>query len=242
MKRKMVTDPTYEEQQRVLDGIAKKLGVTCFRPDYHGEKGDKNTVLFYTQEDDAYNCELDKGGPVQSEQYRRPFWTFENSDANGLENHDFVNHGKLDLRPVRWRDTLEGAVRISLALRRQNEHFYRTGGMWALREADETYNNLNREQISAFKQANGTAFLGSINFYDDQRKRIVASEESIYEEYNGQQVYTFGCSFVVPVADEKLEALVRKWNEPREVLPGIAEVDVITRYIGTLGGLNFVWY
>ena len=31
-----------------IDDIAGKLGVVSYRPSYHGEKGDANTVLLYT--------------------------------------------------------------------------------------------------------------------------------------------------------------------------------------------------
>lgn len=48
----------------------------------------------------------------------------------------------------RTKEKLEGSIRFALAKRRQTEHLRHTGGVWALREADDTYNDLNREMLS----------------------------------------------------------------------------------------------
>jgi len=61
----------YREQQTHLNAIAAKHGVVCFRPDYHGKPRDANTVLFYTKEDHAYNCKLDRNDWAPHEQYRK---------------------------------------------------------------------------------------------------------------------------------------------------------------------------
>lgn len=258
MEHEIFGRPEYERQQRALDAIAAKLDVVCFRPSYHGKIGDKNTVLFYTQEDAAYNEEVDKEESRYSRSeaaslmksgltisngciYRDHFWSFENSDVNGAESYNYANFGKIDLRSPRWIESLEGAVRLSLAKRRQYEHIAHTGGWSALREADGTYNDLNREQIAAFKMQHGTAFLGNINFYDEQRQRVIAGEESVYEEYTGQLVYNFGCSFCTPSADEKLEEMIVAWNGG--CLPkSLKDIAKITNRIDAIGGLNFLWY
>ena len=49
----------YKEQQAALNQIASELGVVAYRPDYHGKVRDKNTVLFYTKEDEAHNRKVD---------------------------------------------------------------------------------------------------------------------------------------------------------------------------------------
>ena len=59
MKREIV-ESEYIEQQRALDEIAGKLGVVAYRPDYHRKDRDKNTVLFYTREDEEHNRLVDK--------------------------------------------------------------------------------------------------------------------------------------------------------------------------------------
>ena len=50
----------YVRQQSAIDDIAGKLGVVSYRPSYHGEKGDANTVLLYTVEDAEHNFQVDR--------------------------------------------------------------------------------------------------------------------------------------------------------------------------------------
>lgn len=59
---KIVTqdDIRYTEQTEALDEIVSKLGVVAYRPDYHGGRGDKNTVMFYTLEDEEHNRMVDR--------------------------------------------------------------------------------------------------------------------------------------------------------------------------------------
>ena len=59
---KIVTqdDIRYTEQTEALNEIAAKLGVVAYRPDYHGSRGDKNTVMFYTPEDEEHNRVVDR--------------------------------------------------------------------------------------------------------------------------------------------------------------------------------------
>lgn len=101
----------YKEQQAALNQIASELGVVAYRPDYHGKVRDKNTVLFYTKEDEAHNrkVDLEPTHYTQSEAHDRmkyqkvkipeqyiwrdPFWSFENSDANGVLSYEFANFG-----------------------------------------------------------------------------------------------------------------------------------------------------
>lgn len=127
--------------------------------------------------------------------------------------------------------------------RKQIQYLAATGGVWALREADEKYNDMNREIIEAFKNAHGRAYLGKINFYDDERRRVASKQQSVYVEYTGQLVYNFGCAFVVPEKDEALENLIFDWNTDK---PSVSScrglIDAIMARIEELGGINFVWY
>ena len=259
MKKVPITDFRYGEQQAALDEIAAKLGVVAFRPDYHRAMGDKNTVLFYLKEDDAHNRKVDqqpthysrgeaedlmkgyRGIEISPEYiYRDYFWCFENSDANGLGDFGFANRGKIDLRGPNWRERLEGHIRIALTRKLRTMYVRGTGGWLELREADDTLNDLNQDIIKAYRMAYGTAFLGSFNFYDEKRKRISAGQESVYEEYTGQPVYTFGADFVVPEADEELESLIRSWNSDELPKSG-KEVDKISDRIDRLGGEHLIW-
>lgn len=249
----------YREQQEFINSLAAKHGITVSRPDYHAKPRDCNTVLFYLPEDEAHNRMVDKeptrftrceaadkirsGVHIDSKcVYRDAFFAFENSDANGHLDFGFANHGTIDLRDIDWRVRLEGAVMLAYATKKQNDYLRATGGSWALREADSVYNDLNREIIKYFLMRHGQAFLGSINFYDETRKQIVAGTTSVYEQYSGQKVYNFGCAFVVPVADEQLEKLIRDWNTDNRLPKGVDEVTKITSRITELGGLHLVWY
>ncbi len=230
------------EQQALLDRIATDLGVIAYRPNYHGKRGDKNTVLFYTAEDHAYNQKMDRESvlPPHNEQYRQYFWSFENSDRNGFPSTAFENHGAVDLRSAFFRKVLEGHIRLALANKKQTDHLLHTGGIWAPREADDVYNDLNREMIEAFRLIHGDAFLGRINFYDTARERI-CDGETIYEKCEGQKVCNFGCDFIVPRQDDKIQEYVRTWNRG-DWTPYDETIEKITDRVEELGGLLFVWY
>lgn len=187
MKLVTAADVWYTQQQKTLDEIAEKLGVVAYRPSYHGAERDKNTVLFYLKEDEEHNREVDRqpvrysrseakdrGVNVNSEcVYRDHFWSFENSDANGQLDMGWANNGKLNLRSLDWKTRLEGSITFAFARKMQFNYVRSTGGYWALREADKTYNDWNREQLRALKMMHGRLFLGSINFHGDQRKKVM---------------------------------------------------------------------
>ena len=165
MKLVTATDVWYTQQQKTLDEIAEKLGVVAYRPSYHGAERDKNTVLFYLKEDEEHNREVDRqpvrysrseakdrGVNVNSEcVYRDHFWSFENSDANGQLDMGWANNGKLNLRSLDWKTKLEGSITFAFARKMQFNYVRSTGGYLELREADNAYNDWNREQLRALK-------------------------------------------------------------------------------------------
>lgn len=250
----------YEQQQLALDEIAGELGVVCYRPHYHGVGGDKNTVMVYTLEDAAYsflmNEKESESFADMAEKLRPPkcdeiiprdiapnyFWQFENSDADGVLSYDFANVGKIDLRSDRWCEILKGAIQVALIGKRQREHILRTGGWNALREADEVYNDLNRERIAAFKICYEDMRLGDITFNGEKRLEIIAGRESVYKEYDGERIYNFSCSFCVPKADPKLEAMIRAWNRNEQLPKSGKAITRITKRIEALGGFFVVWF
>lgn len=237
----------YKLQQTQLNKIADELGVVAYRPDYHGNH-DPNTVLFYTKEDHVHNLKVDalerQGWPVFTKSdrsrcpfpvedkyvYRDYFWWFENTDANGCYTYQFANFGKIDLRDLR-EDTLEGAVRFEYAKKKKNDYVRSVGGILNLTEADETYNDFNREMIDAFKMIHKKCYLGNVNVYGDKPEKLI-------EEYTGQKIYNFSYSFCIPKHDEQLEKLIRDWNDT-----GNANlVDEITDRIEKIGGFNLIWF
>lgn len=123
----------------------------------------------------------------------------------------------------------------------QRAYFALTGGFNELRESDDKYNDFNRKIIEKFKESFGSAYLGTINFYGDKRLQVESGEKSIYEEYSGQNVYNFGCDFIVPCKDEILESYVREWNS-NTLNKGVVTVNKIFSRVEELKGINFIWF
>lgn len=254
------TDWRYTLQQRTLDKIASRLGVVAYRPDYHHKVRDKNTVLFYIREDSDHNRKVDREHTryTRSEAndlmkyskvnipdryiWRDPFWSFENSDANGMLDYRFANYGKLDLRTNRWEDVLEGHVRLALAKKIQYMHIAGSGGYLALREADSVNNALNRKEIAAMKQIYGTVYLVDVNYFGEKKEQILAGENSIFEEVTDEPVCNFAGSFCVPKRDPELEQMILAWNRDDRLPKKGADVDKMQNRVAAIGGINLVWY
>lgn len=227
----------YAEQQRFFNEVAARLGVVCFRPTYHAKRGDKNTVLFYTKADDSRCRDLDsRGVPCDAPGYPRQFWSFENSDRNGLLDLNFGNFGQLDLGGPRWREVLEGEIRIALVRKAERDYIGECGFL-SLKEGDDYYNDLNRELIRAMKMRYGKCFIGKVNFDEDERSAIAAGEKSPFVEYAGQKVFNFGCAYCIPEESDQLAALVAEWNRDGNA----KTVSAITEFIEKLGGFNLIW-
>lgn len=231
----------YTRQQDLFDHLAAEHGFVCFRPDYHGKDRDANTVLFYTKEDHAVNEQLDKAGVSYKvggdKNYKGPFITFENTDANGCLSCEFGNHGKLDPRGIRAKDTLKGAVLLAWVAEKERDYLQGIGGILTLSEMDNPYNDLNREMIDAYRLRYGTAYLGSVNLNGERGNRIMSGEESVYEEYTGQKVCNCSCDFIIPVADKTLEKMILDWNTHSINI----NVERITARISAIGGKYIIW-
>lgn len=124
----------------------------------------------------------------------------------------------------------------------QNEQSYAIacGGYLGIEEADDIYNDMNRKSIEAFRKCHGRAYLGSVNFCDEERAAIISGEKSVYTEYTGSEngLCNFCCSFCVPIPDVTLERLIRQWNEDSSKV----KVDDIMTRIEELDGIHILWY
>jgi hypothetical protein len=125
-------------------------------------------------------------------------------------------------------------------IKKQNAYLCSIGGVSALHEADEEYNEMNRKLITAFREHHGKAYLGNINFYDAERTAVINGEKSVYEEYTGQQIYNFQYAFCVPIQDKELEKIIRLWNGAGSSSNNV-EVGAIINKIEAVGGINLIW-
>ena len=130
---------------------------------------------------------------------------------------------------------------LSYYLQRQREYAHACGAYHGIGEADDTYNDLNRKVIDAYRERYGAAYLGRINYSDNQRQRIADGTESVFEAYTGQPLYNFCCDFCVSAPDRTLEELIRRWNNA-DIPLSEKKVDTIMDRIQTLCGQTFIWY
>lgn len=244
-----------KEQQQFIDEVAASIGCVVIRPDAREDHSGPNTVHLYLP-DDVRQGSAEKQGPARRGRKRaaspecgqkgvdlcqKCIWSFENTDRLGSVDCRFANSGQMDLRGYNWKTVLEGSIKLAYYERIQSLYALGLGGYAALKESDDTYNDLNRRIIDAFYKANGTAFLGEINLSHEKCQRIADGTGQVFEEYTGQLVYNFGCRFVVPVADKTLEQLILDWNgiSQSSHQPSVSE---ITDAIERLGGRSILWY
>ena len=238
----LTTDIRYAEQQSLINAVAKEIGCIVFRPDYHGLKRDGNTVLVYFPEDDDHNRRVEQetihyGSADEARMYgctderyyfRPPFWTFENTDANGWLTFDFANGGRLDLRH-RGATAIEGSMKLAYYRARQSQYTVFRGGYLGICEADDSYNDYNCKIIQALAMEHGYCYLGHFN--------ASGEEEMIYHLYhNGDPVELFGYDFAIREPDEKLTKFILAW------LSNTGSVLDITERLDQIGGELFCWY
>lgn len=260
MKSYPITDHRYREQQQYMNELAVRFGFFTYRPDYHGQPRDCYTVLFYTMEDEKHNRQVDRQPTSYSRSeaadrmkygnikisddyiYRDAFFSFENTDANGMLNTEFGNHGTIDLRGNDWRSRLAGAILFAFTKKKYMGYVNASGGFFGIREADQTNNDYNRELIRFYQMKHGKAYMGNVNYYDEKRQQIVKGGGSIYTEYTGQLVHNFEFGFVVPCQDAELEKLIRQWNGDERLPKDPVDVTRIADRINKIGGLHLIWY
>lgn len=233
----------YLDQMVFLREIAEKLGVVMYKPNYHAKKGDKNTVLFYFKEDDDYNRKVDTECAGLSQEsknsmYHRHFFAFENTDFNGRYSQDYANHGKILLNVAEWKAQLEGAFELAYYKALQSKYIASVGGVDCLEEADDKYNDLNRDIIKAFYKQHSKACIGSINYYDKMRTEIILGTAKAVYEYDGSKLCNFGCGFIIPQYSEELNDLIRQWNVNHT---DAKQVEEILDKVTSLGGEFFLW-
>ena len=92
------------------------------------------------------------------------------------------------------------------------------------------------------RQIYGIVYLVDVNYYGEKRARILAGEESIFEEVTDGPVYNFAGTFCVPKKDPELEWMILAWNGDDRLPKKGADVNKMQNRVAAIGGINLVWY
>jgi len=127
------------------------------------------------------------------------------------------------------------SAKIEELTHKENELYKYWGGH--IPEANTELNNLQRDKINAVFMENGAAYIGKINFYDNERENLAPG--NVFNAYTGEKVYNFGADFVIPVIDNALAEMIVEWN--RGLPTSLSLINKITNRISELGGANLIW-
>ena len=125
-------------------------------------------------------------------------------------------------------------AKLKEAIQRQDEYLFFWGHLEDVPIGDETFNELSRDIIAAFKECHGSAYLGKLVFSWEDQKKLERNEIGIYTEFVGQSVSAYGCNFVVPQPDPQLEAMVIDWA----IDEWPPKFDLFTRILQRIRDLN----
>lgn len=104
-------------------------------------------------------------------------------------------------------------------------------------EFERRLNELNRFLIEAFAKEKGEAWLGRVNRYEEDRGK------PYLVKYEGQKVYNFEYTFIVPCHDKELITLIKE-REGAEYTGTCEDAPRVTKIldrIKELGGASLVW-
>ena len=107
-------------------------------------------------------------------------------------------------------------------------------------ELDYSINDISRAMVHSFYKKHGQCFLGKINLYDEDRKNLRVE----LVPYEGQLIYNFEYSFILPCYDEKIIGLIREHNTKKETFNSQEIMDRIVQIIKRiydLQGTSLVW-
>ncbi|MBB4035397.1 hypothetical protein GGR21_001290 [Dysgonomonas hofstadii] len=107
-------------------------------------------------------------------------------------------------------------------------------------EFDTSINDISRATVYQFKKKHGQCFLGKVNLYDEERKRL----DVRLVPYEEQLIYNFEYAFVVPCHDEKLIELIRDYNTEKKIFNSsevMRDINKIFNRIEELGGTDLSW-
>ena len=114
------------------------------------------------------------------------------------------------------------------------EYIKGSGGMSNIREADNKYNDLNRDIVNAIYDGFGSAYLLNVNYGENGDTK----EKVAWTEYTGQMVYNFEFAICVPRRNDALECLILEWRNKGSV----ATLSRISNCVSTCGGQELTWF
>lgn len=131
-------------------------------------------------------------------------------------------------------------AKLKEALQEQEEYLFFWGRLEDVPVGDDTFNDLSRSIIAAYKECYGTAYLGKLVFSWEDQKKLERRDNGIYTEYSGQLILPYDCNFVVSQPDVQLEAMVTEWAID-EWPPKFELFTRILQRIKELDGLTLSW-
>ncbi len=106
-------------------------------------------------------------------------------------------------------------------------------------EFEPITNKYSRSIIRAFRHEHGSAWLGNVNLYGDNRGK----RDAILTEYTRGMVYNFQYSFIIPEYNQELEQLILdRDNAPYTgTKADCVRIDTIFAKIEALNGKHLHW-
>jgi len=125
-----------------------------------------------------------------------------------------------------------------LKLSGEYHHRHRDNG--GASEFDSSINDISRAIVHKFREKHGQCFLGKVNLYDEERKKL----DVRLVPYDGQPIYNFEYGFVIPCHDDELIDMIKEHNREKVVFDSAAIMEGINKIfnrIYELSGTALSW-
>ena len=131
-------------------------------------------------------------------------------------------------------------TKLKEALQKQEEYLFFWGCLEDVPIGDDTFNDMSRDIIAAFKECYGSAYLGKLVFSWEDQKKLERGEIGIYTEYGGQTILPYDCNFIISQPYAQVEAIVKEWAID-EWPPKFELFTQILQRIKDLNGQTLSW-
>ena len=131
-------------------------------------------------------------------------------------------------------------TKLKEALQKQEGYLFFWGRLEDVPIGDDTFNDLSRDIIAAYKECYASAYLGKLVFSWEDQKKLERGEIGVYTEYGWQSILPYEYNFVISQPDAQLEAMVVEWAID-EWPPKFELFTRILQRIKELDGLTLSW-